>query len=437
MKKTSSLVVFLAMGVLLLGSVEAASIRPAILGGAYDELLPDALKGKPFVPSIKLRLEFDDNIYTTTELEKNTYGISEEESWKLYVEPKIDLHWLTATSYLGLSYQFGLIYYTDRAEDDTDMAHDALLDVRHRFSPAFEVILRDLFRYSEEPEIAEQIVTAGGIRSIPFQRSGDYYYNQANVGVNVKVSPQVLMNLTYTNLLIDYDEEEWVIDPDGTPRRGASYFYDRMTNSVGGKLQYLATPESKLNLGVRYADADYDADALMKDSTAWIVYLGLDQSLTKRSVASIAAGWENRDLSDVDITEDAPFVDISLASAVGKRGNGKVGYRYGLSETEHAAFGVESAHTLYGGINAWLGALTSLHINTTYEMADFDSSTIIAGRDVADRDEDAWLLGIVLRHHVTKDLYLEGGYRLTDISSDFEGSDYQRNRYYIGFGGIF
>ena len=79
MKRISLLVLLLVAGLLV-------SPRPA-LGGSYDELLPEAVKGKPVVPSIKLRWEYDDNIYTTTDGEKATYGVSEEESWKLYVEP--------------------------------------------------------------------------------------------------------------------------------------------------------------------------------------------------------------------------------------------------------------------------------------------------------------------------------------------------------------
>lgn len=417
MKKISLSVVLLVMGVLLLSSGQA-------LAGAYDELLPEAVKGKPFVPSIKLRVEYDDNIYTTTDLEKATYGVTEEESAKFYLEPKIDLHWLSATSYLGLSYQFSLIYYADRAQDDTDMAHDVLLDLRHRFSPAVEIAVRDLFRHSEEPEIAEQIVTAGGMRTIPYQKSGEYDYNRASVGLNLQPSPQVALNINYANLMIDYDDD-------------ASFYYDRDVNSIGGKLQYIATPESKINLGVTYADVDYDADALMKDSESIIAYIGLDQSLTRTAVASIAAGWENRDFSDVDLTEDVPFVDVSLASKLGKKGNGRIGYRYGLAETEHASFGVEEAHTIYAGLNAWLAQWTSLHVNTSYEMGEFDKANIIAGRGLQDQEEDAWLLGLVLRQHVSKSMYLEAGYRHTDIDSDFAGSAYSRNRYYVGFGGIF
>jgi hypothetical protein len=441
MKRTSWLVVLLVLGVLLLGSGHAALIRPAILCGAYDELLPEAVKGKTFVPSFKIKWEYDDNIYTTTDLEKKTYGAEEEESWKLYVEPKLDIHVLSATSYLGLSYQFSMIYYTDRADDDTDIAHDALLDVRHRFSPVIEVALRDLFRQTEEPEIAEDIVTAGGIRTIPYQRNGDYAYNQASVGLNIQPSPQVAMNVSYANLLVDYDEGDWVID-DYTrqPRRGASYYFDRMAHTIGTRFQYIPVPESKINAGVSYSDIDYDVDAVMKDSEAWIAYVGLDQSLSKRAVGSIMAGWQNRDFSDVDMTEDAPFVDVSLGCKVGKKGNGKIGYRYGLAETEHAAFGVEEAHTFYAGLNAWPlpgDPRLSVHVHTSYEMADFDASTIIGARDYQDRDEDAWLLGLVLRYQVVKNMYLEGGYRRTDVDSDFEGSVYERNRYFVGLGGIF
>ena len=431
MKKISLVAVLLAMGVLLLGSSQAASIRPAILGGAYDELLPEAVRGKTFVPSINLRWEYDDNIYTTTDAEKRT-GLSEEESWKIYVEPKIALHYLTATTYLGLSYQYSLIYYDDRAGDDTDNAHDAILDVRHHFSPDVEVVLRDLFRQSEEPELASQIITAGGVRTIPYQRNGDYAYNRASAALNVQTGRQLLWNFNYNNLLVDFDEGEWV-----NGQRGASYFFDRTANSGGIKAQYLATPQSRISLGVLYTDTEYDAAALMKDSEAWIGYVGLVQNLTKGAVASILAGWESRELDSGNVDENAPYVDISLASKIGKKGNAKIGYRFNMDETEQAAYAFQDLHTLYAGVNAWVTSLTSIHINTTYELGRFNSEDTIAGRDFVDRDEDVWLVGLVLRRHVTEDMFIEGGYRRTDVESDFEGSAYERNRFFVGFGGIF
>jgi hypothetical protein len=431
MKKISLVAVLLAMGVLLMGSGQAASIRPAILGGAYDELLPEAVRGKTFVPSFNIRWEYDDNIYTTTDAEK-AMGLSEESTWKIYVEPKIDLHYLTATTYLGLSYQYSLIWYDDRVDDDTDMAHDAILDVRHHFSPDVEVVLRDLFRRSEEPELAEQIISAGGIRTIPYQRNGDYDYNRASAALNVQTGRQLLWNFSYNNLYVDFDEAAWV---DG--RRGASYFFDRTANSGGIKAQYLATPQSRISLGVLYTDTSYDVAELLKDSESWIGYAGLAQNLTKDAVASIVAGWESREFEDVNVDENAPYVDISVASKVGKKGNAKVGYRFNMDETEQAAYAFQDLHTLYAGLNTWVATWTSLHVNATYELGRFNGADAIAGRDFVDRDEDVLLLGLVLRQHVSEDLFVEAGYRLTDVQSDFEGSAYDRNRFYVGFGGIF
>jgi hypothetical protein len=407
------------------------------LGGAYDELLPEAVKGKPFVPSFKIRWEFDDNIYTTTDGEKATYGVSDEESWKLYVEPKIDLHYLTATSYLGLSYQYSLIYYTDRSGDDTDMAHDVLADIRHRFSPILEVAVRDLFRSTEEPEIAEQIVSAGGIRTVPYQRNGDYLYNQLNLGVNLHTGPRILWNWSYTNLMIDFDEGELVMDAAGTPRPGASFYYDRMVNTGAVKGLYLATPQTQIGLGGSYSDIDYDSDALLKDAEAWVLYATVNQSLAKTVVGTLSAGYENRDFSDVAVSEDSPFVDLSVAMKVGKKGNAKVGYRYALNDTQYAGYGAQEGSTFYGSLNAWLADMTSMHVNTSYEMANLDASAGVPGRSTGDADEDVWLLGLVVRQQLTRDMYLEAGYRLTDVDSDFAGSTYDRNRYYIGFGGIF
>jgi hypothetical protein len=430
MKKISLLALLLVAG-LMVGSGPA-------LGGAYDDLLPDAVKGKPFVPSIKIRFEYDDNIYTTTDGEKAAYGVSEQSSWKFYIEPKIDLHYLTATTYLGLGYQFSWIYYEDRPEDDSDIAHDVLADVRHRFSPSIELAIRDAFRSSEEPEIAEQIVSAGGVRTIPYQRNGDYIINQLGIGLNVQTGRNLLWNFSYANLMVDFDEDEFVVDATGAARPGASYYYDRMVNTGAIVAQYIVTPETQIDIGGRYSDIDYDSDALMKDADDTLVYVGLSQDLSRTVVGKILAGWQKRDVSDVGVDENAPYVDASVASKIGKKGNGKLGYRYSLGDTQYAVYGVQRGHTLYGALNAWLMADTSLHIHTSYEMANLDSDFAIPGRTAAvDRDDDIWLLGIVVRHYVHRDIYLEAGYRLTDVDSDLANSSYDRNRFYLGCGGIF
>lgn len=427
--KKASFLGLLMVGVLVLG------IAPTVAAGAYDELLPDAVKGKTFVPSIKLRWEYDDNIYTTTAAEEANFGVDPEESWKFYIEPKIDVHWLTTASYFGVSYQFSFIWYENR-EDDSDLAHDVNLDVRHSFSPSVEVILQDIFRSTEEPQVAEDIVTAGGIRTIPLQRNGDYDYNRLTAGLNLKTGSRLWWNWSYTNLWVDFDEPEVVADAMGV-RPGASYYFDRMSHIGAVKAQYLATPQSKVNLGVIFTDTEYDSAALMKDSISWIVYGGLDQNLTKTCVGSVLVGWENRDYDDIDLTNDSPFVDLSLASALGKRGNGRIGYRFAMDETDQASYAFEELHTLYAGLNAYLAAWTSLHFNTSYEMGSYDSGDVVGGRASGDRDEDVWLLALVLRQHVTKDIYVEAGYRRTDVDSDFAGSDYDRNRYFVGVGGIF
>jgi len=409
MKNISLIVVVVAVAALL-GSVQAASIRPAVLGGAYDELLPEAVKGKTFVPSIKVRWEYDDNVYAGNE------------SWKLYAEPKIDLHWISAVSYFGLSYQYSFIWYDDRPIDDTDMAHDFLLDVRHYFTPTIEVAVRDVFRFTQEPWVPEELL--GLAPEVSYRTLGDYLLNRASVALNVQTGRQVWWNVSYSNQVVDYDEDDW------------SASFDRMSHTGGLKLQYLATPQTKVNVGGTFTDIGYDeSPGNIKDSQSWIGYVGLDQNLTKKCIGSIIAGWENRDFDSLGDSEDAPYVDVSIASAMGKKGNVKAGYRHGLGETLWSDYAAREVNAFYGGLNAWLANWTSVHIHTSYEMADLERALFLGMPEKA--DEDVWLLGIVLRQHVHRDMYIEAGYRRTDVSSDISESDYERNRYYIGFGGIF
>ncbi len=396
MKKTS-VVVLLAVGVLFLSSGR-------VLGGAYDELLPEAVKGKTFVPSFMVKWEYDDNVFAG------------DESWKLYAEPKIDIHWLSPESYFGLGYQYSFIWYEDRV-DDTDMAHDALFDIRHQFTPSIEVAVRDLFRFTQEPATPEEIL--GMPREVSHRTMGDYLYNRASVALNIETGKGLWWNLSYANLAVDYDEDL------------ASDLFDRMGHTGAVRLQYLATPQSKINVGGSFADMDYDSD-VGKDSEDWIGYVGLDQELTKKCIASIVAGWENRDFSELDESADAPYVDASLAAQLGKRGNGRIGYRHSFAETFSPFFALREVDTIYGGLNAFLAHWTSLHINTSYEMGELETPG--EGDNV---DEDVWLLGAAVRQHVRKDMYFEAGYRRTDVESDFEGSTFDRNRFYIGFGGIF
>jgi len=432
MKGTIVVAALAAVMVLTLSAEGAQPVAGPMLGGAYDELLPILVRGRTFVPSFKVRFEYDTNIFT-----EETDPVK---MWKFVIEPKIDIHILRELSYYGLSYQYSLQLYQDR-DPDTDQSHDFTLTLNQKVSERFEIRVRDRFRNMQEPELVEATVEEGlaNERVVTRRMRNDRDYNVFSPTATVTVSPKTNVSGTYEHIWIDYDDEE-------VSRTG-----DRIGQSGAGTLNYVLSPQTYLTLYYRYQDTDYDTDEIKVDSTSNVVTMGATHQFTPTVSGTLRVGVEWREYADYTReaadggdevvsgqTQTAPYIDASVRAPLSETISTQVGYSYRIEETTEAAFLSQELQSVYLGISQSFTDRFSAVFNATLDFGEHNMDEArYPDRTQTDFDEQTILFALVFRYRIKPNWHLEVGWRFSDVDSDFPGQSYRRHRTFAGVSAIF
>ena len=431
MKGTVVAAVAAVVVALLLNAEGAQPAFGPVMGGAYDELLPILVRGRPVVPSFKFRWEHDDNIFTDED--------DPVEMWKLVFEPKIDIHILRELAYYGLSYQYSLVYFEDR-DPDTDQSHDVVLTLNQKISQRLELRVRDRYRHMQEPELVEVTVAEGpaGERVFTVRQRNDRDYNVFSPTVIINLSERITSSLAYEHLWVDYE------DPD------VSLTGDRIQQSGSASANYILSPTTYLTFFYRYQDNDYDTDGLKVDSTSNILSAGGTHQFSPTLTGTLQVGVEKRQFADYTRTADdgteelvtdqdqtAPYISASLRAPLSQTLSTEIGYTYRIEETTEAAFISQELQSVYLGISQSFTDRLSAVFNTTLDFADFSLDEARFPDVQSDFEEQALLFALVFRYKIKPNWHAEVGWRFNDVDSDFPGESYRRNRVFLGVSAIF
>jgi len=402
-----------------------------IVGGAYDELLPILVRGRTFVPSFKIRAEYDDNIFTEE--------TDEVAQWKIAFEPKFDIHILRELSYYGLSYQYSLSYFEDR-EPSTDESHDLLLQLNQKVSERVELTLRDRYRKMLEPEFVEAIVEEGTAdeRVVTRRLRNERDYNVFSPTVNLGVTPKLNTSFSYDHIMLDYEDPEVSITGDYTLQRGTA------------SANYIFKPSTYFSFLYSYQDIDYDSDENKIDSISNMFSVGTTHQFSPTLTATLRVGIEQREFGDytrtndegeeelvTDKTQTAPYVNASLRAPLSETLSTELGYTYRIEETTESAFISQEMQSVYLGISQSFTDRFSAVFNATFDYGEFDPDEARFEETQEKMDEQTLLFALVFRYQIKPNWHAEVGWRFTDTDSDFPGQSYTRNRTFIGISAIF
>jgi hypothetical protein len=422
-----------AVAAVLALTLSAEGAQPApVLGGAYDELLPILVRGRTFVPSFKVRFEYDTNIFTEED--------DPVKMWKFVIEPKFDIHILRELSYYGFSYQYSLQVYEDR-DPDTDQAHDFTLTLNQKVSERVEIRVRDRYRQMQEPELVEAIVEEGLAeeRVVTRRLRNDRDYNVFSPTLTVRVAPKINMSGTYEHVWVDYDDEE------------VSLTGDRIGQSAALTGSYILSSQTYLTLYYRYQDIDYDSDEEKVDSSSSIVAVGATHQFTPTVSGMLRVGVEWREYADftreaqdgteelvTDQKQTAPYIDASVRAPLSETISTQVGYSYRIEETTEAAFLSQELQSVYFSISQSFTDRFSAVFNATLDFGEHNlDEARYPERTQTDFDEQTILFALVLRYRVKPNWHIEVGWRFSDVDSDFPGASYRRHRTFAGVSAIF
>ncbi len=375
---------------------------------AQYEPVAEEEKGKPFTVSATLREEYDDNIFTS--------DTDQEESWKTEIVPSFVFNYPLDQTLLSARLTYGLTYFGDRPGEDFDHHVDFVGRVAHTFSPRFDIDIRDRFRYEFEPDLQE----GGTTRRV----DGDYIMNEASAFARFQWVPRFGNTLEYVNRYIDYNDHLISISE------------DRMEHTVNLENRWQVQPATVGVIGYRFNYIAYRG--IERDSLGHIFFGGVDHKLLDTWVASMRAGAEFRDFEAGD-DEVGPWVSMSTTYNYLPGSSLSFGYTHSFQTTDIGAFTTTAADSFSLSLSHAITPKLGFRVSSSYTINGFDGDNTIGEVEDVDKDFNEYPLFVegAVTYGFSRYLSAEAGYIRTQLDSDFEGRDYERNRYYIGVRGTY
>ena len=350
----------------------------------------------------RLRLEYDDNIYTTETEEQDSYKIIEQ----------IDLSYNVnlENTFLSLRYSPSLVWWDNRPEDDTDFSHSFDGTVNHALSPRSSISLKDTLRISDRPE---QVLRESVIRE-----DNTFLYNALVGSYSYLLAEATRAEIAGRWVNLSYDEDE-VADRSN---------YDIY---VGGlTLRHTKSPETALLGDFRWEGIDYKEEG--RDSTTLYFGGGLEHTFNPTFLGSLRAGYQNRNFEDtVKNSTDTPYADGSLTFLPSPATRVTTGLSYSQYEASVSPFASTERTRLFLSLAHDLTARIAGYLSGSFTENRYDSKETVTG-DVVDGDEQWWQLSARSTYEINRSNFVEVGYQYTDVESEVQ-SDYKRNRINVGW----
>lgn len=376
--------------------------------------------------SAGLRGFYDDNIFTGNDkvdldgdgrLDRRKF-----DSFGFEVTPGVRFSLPLEQTTLSAGYTYGLRYFADRPGRSYDQFHLADAEVNHRFNDNYSVVVADRFADAQEP--AQALSSPGGTPGQLLRAEGNNINNVASVDFTAQLTPLWSAVLGYRNSYFNYDAELF---------KGLN----RLENLPSLGLRYQWTPTTVVSANYQYGDINYSRyDA--RDSRAQYGFIGLDQSITARLVASVRVGgqmisWVNDDLAGRSSASN-PYVDASMTYAYAEASNAQLGIRHGRNATDVIAALDQQSTAVYAAINHQITGDLRASLTGQLQNASFVGSK---GSSVNDLGETLGSVGVTLNYRINPYLSAETSYFFDRLSSDILIRDFTRNRVFVGFRAVY
>jgi len=360
-----------------------------------------------------LRLEYDDNIFTTGD----GSGAEPQESLIIIEQIEFLLDSQMNNTYVGVRYSPVFKYYEDRPSDDTDLSHQWDLILNQDFSPRTSFQLNHTLRVAEEAELVEN--------DISFRNDNDYLYNSVTGKFITQVVPDktsVQASARYEDFAYDDNDVAEVSD------------YDAST--VGLDVIQILQPEMSLSGEFRFTDLDYTTD--LRDAETIQLGLALSKMFNPRLRGEVRAGIENHDPADAISEEtESPYIDGNLSFFPAKGTRITTGIAYKQEKSPVSIFTMQEMFVLSGTYSNDLTAGITMNLSGSYSMGDFstDNATSVFDPELnsaGDETQISFVASLNYSLNVRNSFILS--YQYTELESDVRPvSDYDRSRFSLGW----
>lgn len=391
---------------------------------------------KPWSVSAALRGFYDDN-YTTSPSDSKRSSIGYQ------LTPSASLNLPMDQTFIGLSYEYSLLYFEDRRSNKYDQNHkfDARLD--HAFTERYKIAVNDSFVIAQEPEVSLGAVTS------PLRTEGDYLRNLGTIKFTAQATELVAVELGYSNTFIDYEQDENSKNENGDTLKDAGLpsrtgLLDRIEHAASIDLRWRALPDTDAIVGYQFGIVDFTGDEVIgsidgediysddRNSRSHRVYVGADHRFNAQLSGSVRVGGQYTDYYNQNQDSVSPYADANLTYQYG-RGNYIQG---GVSHTRARTdvFSVKNLDDITVDQE-----VTAAYVSVNHKITPkLTGSLLVQGQhatfDGGNEDgnvEYYFLPGINFSYRFSPYLLAEAGYNFDRLDSD-SGRSYSRNRVYLG-----
>jgi len=385
----------------LFGYLLIVSGGAARAGGLFD-------RTDFFTPSLRLSVESDDNIYTTTtnKVDDIVWGAAIKTSNKFaYGKNKQHL--------FLLDYIFGL---RDSEERDETTTQNLDLSIRHKLTPRLKLSIRDKYLEHYRSELVEEGVIT--------REKQDYTYNSASAALDCGLVRKLSTLVSYKNEFWDYDLQS------------SADAYNRTVDVVSASLISSITPVSSVRLGCSLRTADYDVAP--DDYDSQLAFVGTTYHLSRIHSVIATAGYEARDYEADDGNDyEKPYANLNWSTILSEKSEANLGCSYAIQDTDNADYR-GFVNQSVSGVLAYdftpkiSGTLRASHSLNTYEVELRREDVVVISEDM---EEEGFNVGGSLTWRIRAWHFLALNYTHTDVESDF--GDYDRNRVSLTWNGTF
>jgi hypothetical protein len=382
---------------------------------------------KPWSVSAKLRGFYDSN-YNTAPDSGPVYA--KDDSFGFSVAPSIGANLLRDQTTINLRYDFDLRWYEARRDDELDMYHSASLDLAHTFSERYRLELRDLFVYSDEPQI-DLGQTDSFVRT-----EGNNIRNYAGVGLVGNFTEYWGFRVGYENTFYDYEE-------DGPGSRSA--LLDRMEHKGTIDFRRNLRPVTTALLGYSFGVTEYTADEPLafgaplmsdyRDFRSHFGFVGLNHEFNPQFDTQIRVGAQVSDFTEADEEHIRPYADAALGYRYAEGSRFQVGVKTGIVSTDVAlandGTGVTLATdstTFYLGLSHRLTEKLTAQLRGQWQLLQY----IGEGTGYNEDWDNYYSADASLIYQINEHLALDAGYLFDRLDSDIDYRGYTRHRAYVG-----
>ncbi|MBK1832969.1 outer membrane beta-barrel protein [Roseibacillus ishigakijimensis] len=337
----------------------------------------------------------EESFYVSAFAQANWTSVTPQTTWDIYAR-------------VGVRHYFENFDSNDADETNGDVRVG--VNFTHRFSERLRFSSRNFLAFEQEPDYDYGF---GNDR-----RVGDYfrYSSENSVGYRwtERLGTQTGVNfsgVTYS----DIDDSD----------------YTRVT--FRHDFRYRVSPATVVTAGYRYGFTDSDGSG---DTDSHYIVGGVEHRISPESGIVFRAGAQIVDPDNGD-SHTKPFFEGTLRTRLTSQLSSQVFVRYSsenwnrsFSDGDGIRHSFEESQTLRIGAKATyaLSPQVSLFGGVNYILTDYED--IIRG--TGEGDEGLLNLNAGVSYQMTDNLYLTGSYNFTDAYSDFEGREYDRNRFQLG-----